>query len=254
MVPTTRTNESAATWSASAPTDGLAAGDRSLEVARPEHRLPAVLGDHPAAADQLQAVLGLDPRNRSTTFMSAGHLVAAYRYPEVLRTARPGFSAERFLNGEGNTLYLCDPARYQRLLAPLIVAIVSAVLEQAKTDARAGRPCSPCLRVLLDETANIAPLADLPQQLSEAGSQKIRFATVWQSLAQIRDRYGDAADATLAASTAKLFMGPVTDETTRRYMSGALGEALQEHEDHLSWRSKAGASELQQLERTAPCS
>ena len=202
-----------------------------------------------AAADQLQAVLGLDPRNRSTTFMSAGHLVAAYRYPEVLRTARPGFSAERFLNGEGNTLYLCASARHQRLLAALIVAIVSAVLEQAKGLARAGRPCSPCLRVLLDETANIAPLADLPQQLSEAGSQSIRFATVWQSLAQMRDRYGDAADAILASSTAKLFMGPVTDDTTRRYISGALGDELQEHNDHLSWRSKASPSELQQLER-----
>ena len=103
--------------------------------------------------------------------------------------------------------------------------------------------------MLLDETANIAPLADLPQQLSEAGSQRIRFATVWQSLAQMRDRYGDAADAILASSTAKLFMGPVTDETTRRYISGALGDELQEHDDHPSWRSKAGSAELQQLER-----
>jgi type IV secretory pathway TraG/TraD family ATPase VirD4 len=41
----------------------------------------------------------------------------------------------------------------------------------------------------------------------------------------------------------------VTDDTTRRYISGALGEELQEHEDHLSWRSKASPSELQQLER-----
>jgi type IV secretion system protein VirD4 len=96
-----------------------------------------------------------------------------------------------------------------RLLAPLIVAIVSAVLEEAKEQARAGQPCSPCLRVLLDETANIAPLADLPQQLSAAGSQGICFATVSQSLAQMRDRYEDAVDAILASSsTAKLFIGP----------------------------------------------
>jgi type IV secretion system protein VirD4 len=123
------------------------------------------------------------------------------------------------------------------------------VLERAKERAQAGRPCSPCLRALLDETANIAPPADLPQQLSEAGSQDIRFATVWQSLAQMRDRYGDAADAILASSTAKLFMGPVTDDTTRRYISGALGDELQEHDDYLSWRSKAGPADLQQLER-----
>jgi type IV secretory pathway TraG/TraD family ATPase VirD4 len=205
--------------------------------------------EDPAAAHQLEAVLGLDPRNRSTTFMSAGHLVQAYRYPEVLRTAQPGFTADEFLNGEANTLYLCASARHQRLLAPLIVAVVSAILERAKELARAGDACSPPLRLLLDETANIAPLADLSQQLSEAGSQGIRFATVWQSLGQLRDRYGDAADAVLASSTAKLFMGPVTDDITRRYLDGALGEEPEEHGDRVTWRPKAGTAELQQLER-----
>jgi type IV secretion system protein VirD4 len=212
----------------------------------------ALLSDagDPAAAHQLEAVLGLDPRNRSTTFMSAGHLIEAYRYPEVLRTARPGLSAEEFLNGEANTLYLCASARHQRLHAPLIVAIIAAILERAKERARAGDTCSPPLRLLLDETANIAPLADLPQQLSEAGGQGIRFATVWQSLGQMIDRYRDAADAVLASSTAKLFMGPVTDEATRRYVSGALGEELKKHHhEHRSWRPKAGPTELQQLER-----
>jgi type IV secretion system protein VirD4 len=213
---------------------------------------PAALlrdADDPAALHQLEAVLGLDPRNRSTTFMSAGHLIQAYRYPEVLRTARPGFSAGELLNGEANTLYLCASARHQRLLAPLIVAIVSAILERAKERARDGNICSPPLRLLLDETANIAPLADLPQQLSEAGSQGMRFATVWQSLGQMRDRYYEAADAVLASSTAKLFMGPVTDDATRGYLGGALGEELRVHGDHTSWRPKAGPAELQQLDR-----
>jgi type IV secretory pathway TraG/TraD family ATPase VirD4 len=101
-----------------------------------------------------------------------------------------------------------------------------------------------------DETANIAPLADLPQQLSAAGSQGICFATVSQSLAQMRDRYEDAVDAILASSsTAKLFMGPRPTKRPRRYITGALGEELQEHDDHRSWRSKAGPPELQQLER-----
>jgi type IV secretion system protein VirD4 len=49
---------------------------------------------------------------------------------------------------------------------------------------------------------------------------------VWQSLAQMRSRYRDAADSILANSTAKLFMGPVTDETTRRYVTSLLGEEL----------------------------
>jgi hypothetical protein len=70
-----------------------------------------------------------------------------------------------------------------------------------------------------------------------------------QSLAQMRDRYRDAADTVLAASTAKLSMGPVTDDATRSYVGAALGEELREHDEHRSWRPKAGPAELQQLDR-----
>ncbi|MDQ3740603.1 MAG: TraG/TraD/VirD4 family protein [Actinomycetota bacterium] len=78
----------------------------------------------------------------------------------------------------------------------------------------------------MDEAANIAPLRDLPGHLSQAAGHGVRFATVWQSIAQMRARYREAADSILANSTAKLFMGPVTDETTRRYVTSLLGDEL----------------------------
>ena len=81
------------------------------------------------------------------------------------------------------------------------------------------------LRVLLDEVANIAPLRDLPTYLSQAAGHDIRIATIWQSLAQLEGRYGRDSDTLLANSTAKLFMGPVTDEATRRYLTQLLGDA-----------------------------
>jgi type IV secretory pathway TraG/TraD family ATPase VirD4 len=79
---------------------------------------------------------------------------------------------------------------------------------------------------LVDGAATIAPLRDLPGHLSQAAGHGVRFATVWQSLAQMRQRYRDGADSILANSTAKLFMGPVTDETTRRYVTDLLGDEL----------------------------
>ncbi len=42
----------------------------------------------------------------------------------------------------------------------------------------------------------------------------------------MRERYRDAADSILANSTAKVFMGPVTDETTRRYLAALLGDEI----------------------------
>jgi hypothetical protein len=38
------------------------------------------------------------------TYMSASNLLAAYRYPEVLATARPGFTPAQLLDGSASTL------------------------------------------------------------------------------------------------------------------------------------------------------
>jgi len=200
-----------------------------------------------AAQRQLHGVAGLDPRNRGTTYMSASSLLAAYRHPDVAVTAHSEFRPERFVAAGSDTLYICAPPRRQAELAPLIVAMLSHVLEAAAARTATHGPLHPTLRLLLDEAANIAPLRDLPQHLSQAAGHGVRIATVWQSLAQARERYHDGADSILANSAAKLFMGPVTDHTTRAYLDELLGQELQHNDDHQSWRPKAPAQALQQL-------
>ncbi len=200
-----------------------------------------------AAQRQLYGVAGLDPRNRGTTYMSASSLLAAYRHPDVAATSHTGFRPERLVAGGLDTLYICAPPRRQAELAPLIVAMLSHVFEAAATRTATRGPMFPTLRVLLDETANIAPLRDLPQHLSQAAGHGVRIATVWQSLAQARERYHEGADSILANSTLKLFLGPVTDDTTRSYLDQLLGQDLHEHDDRESWRPKATAQALQQL-------
>jgi type IV secretory pathway TraG/TraD family ATPase VirD4 len=192
--------------------------------------------------------------------MSAGSLLAAYRFPEVAATARAELTADTLLDGKANTLYLVASERHQRLLTPLVVSILSEILHCAAERANAGQQISPTLRVLVDEAANIAPLRDLPNHLSQAAAHGVRFATVWQSFAQMRARYHDAADSILANSTTKLFMGPITDDSTRRYVTSLLGDELVQttsrtrRGDHatsttssVSPRAKASAAAVQQL-------
>lgn len=200
-----------------------------------------------AAKRQLDAIAALDAKNRSNIYVSASSLVGAYRHPDVLATAHLGLSPRAFLDGGAHTLYICSPARRAKELAPLVVAMLSGILEHAAVKAAVHGPLSPTLRVLLDEAANIAPLEALPGHLSQAAAHGVRIATVWQSLAQARERYRDGADSILANSTAKLFMGPITDHTTRSYLDQLLGQELQEHDDHGTWRPKASAQALQQL-------
>ena len=194
------------------------------EITEPQRVLRAK--EAHAAGRQLKAVAALDDRNRGTTYMSAGSLLAAYRFPEVAATARAELTPDALLDGKANTLYIVASERHQRLLTPLVVSIVSDVLHHVAERSNRGRPLDPTLRILVDEAANIAPLRDLPGHLSQAAGHGVRFATVWQSIAQMRARYRDSADSILANSTAKLFMGPVTDDVTRRYLTSLLGEEL----------------------------
>jgi type IV secretion system protein VirD4 len=208
---------------------------------------------------QLRGIDALDPRNRGSIYMSAGSLLAAYRLPAVQRTAHRELDPEVFFDGKPNTLYLVASSRQQRLLAPLAVALISSLLHAAAEHANRATPLSPTLRVLLDETANIAPLRDLPAHLSQAAGHGIRIATIWQSLAQAHQRYGPSADEILANSTAKLYLGPVTDHTTRQHITGLLGdEPIQTITTTANgqsstrstspiWRPKASAAALQQL-------
>ncbi len=203
-----------------------------------------VLASHDAqpALRQMAAVLKLDARNKGTTLMSAGSVLAAYRFPEVLRSAEEDLSAEMFVTGQPHTVYVVAPERHQRLLAPLIVGLLSSLLDESIESNHFVGSGTRRLRVLLDEAANIAPLTELPRLLSQAAGHGIRVATVWQSLAQMQDRYGRGAETILANSTSKLFMGPITDEATRSYVVELLGRTPDGD------ARKASAAALQQLE------
>jgi type IV secretion system protein VirD4 len=208
-----------------------------------------------AAQSQLEGVLALDQRNTGTTYMSAAHLLHAYRFPEVLATSSDGFTAEHLLDGAAGTLYLTSSSRHQRMLAPILVALVSSVLDAAVERSRAsGKPLDPTLLLLLDEVANCAALRSLPNHLSEVASFGLRLATIWQSIAQMRDRYGDAKDTILSASTDKIYLGPITDNITREEVIGQLGQDTSEPNDHSPRRPKATAQDLQQPPTDAPSS
>lgn len=103
------------------------------------------------------------------------------------------------------------------------------------------------LRLLLDETANTAPLHGLPKHLSELLEFRIIIATVWQSLGQIKERYGEAMHAVLAASTTKVFLGPVSDQITLEYLGQVLGNVPTKVDEHSILAPKGSAQDLQQF-------
>ncbi len=178
-----------------------------------------------AAADQLEGVGRRDERNRETTVMSALNLLRAYRYPQVAARATKDLTPERFLDGKANTIYVVAAGHDQEALRPVILALCAAIYETAIVKARRYGALNPRLFILMDEAANIAPVRNLSSQLSQCGDHGIVIATIWQSIAQIDQRYGRAArDAICAASTAQIFIPPLADPTSTAYLTELLGE------------------------------
>lgn len=160
-------------------------------------------GIHTAAA-QLRSVLLRDSRNRESTVMSASSLLHAYRYPCVAQAAADDLTPAAFLDGN-NTIYIVAGAHHQHDLQPVILALITSIYEAAIEASRHRGPFHPPLDLLLDETANIAPIRDLAPWLSQCGDHGITIATSWQSLAQIDRRYGKSErDAILAGTPSPL--------------------------------------------------
>jgi type IV secretion system protein VirD4 len=207
--------------------------DEVLDILRTDHTEGA------AAAAQFEGKQAEDDRNRATTYMSATALLRAYRFPRLqAHTQRNDLTADAFLNGKANTVYVIAPEHQQELLRPIIVALVSqlyvAAIEQAKNGkAMGGRfRWDPPIRFLLDEAANIAPLRPLPNYLAQSLGLGIPFVTVWQDLSQLRERYGpDAAGSVLSNSSVKLFLGPISDASTLRYLEQLLGDVALAHQN-----------------------
>ncbi|HTT85934.1 MAG TPA: TraM recognition domain-containing protein, partial [Acidimicrobiales bacterium] len=134
---------------------------------------------------------------------------------------------DTLLDGRG-TLYLCAPAHEQRRLRPLFAALVGHVVQVAFERAgREGRPLDPPLLVLLDEAANIAPVAELDVLASTAAGHGVQLVTIWQALAQVPARYGPRAATVVNNHRAKLFLSGIADPATLDQASTLIGESEQ---------------------------
>ena len=168
-----------------------------------------------------------DERQRSSIYTTAETVLAAYADPGVMASADTSeITPQRLLDGGAHTLYVCAPSHEQQRLRPLFAtlaqSIVSAVFERAS---RSGRPLDPPLLLVLDEAANIAPLRDLDTLASTAAGQGIQLVSVFQDLAQLRERWGARAGSIVNNHRARIIGAGIADPETLDYVGRLLGDA-----------------------------
>jgi hypothetical protein len=188
----------------------------------------------PGWADDLASQAAADPRTRDGVWAGVRRAFDCFADPRVLATCSPetscAFDPTGFLVERG-TLYIVGSSGAQLSVAPLITALIEDLAERALSIAArsAHGRLDPPLALFLDEAANIAPLASLPNLLSAGGGSGICTLVVLQSLAQARARWGvDRADAIWDASTVRVVLGGLghADDLTR--ISRLAGEIDEE--------------------------
>jgi type IV secretion system protein VirD4 len=123
-----------------------------------------------------------------------------------------------------DTVYIAAPASEQRLLAPLVVGLLTDIRQAAYRQAFNAGAQGPPLLLLLDECANIAPLPDLPAMLSEAGGQGLQVVVVLQDMNQARRRWPRDADGMLSLFGARVILQGVADTATLNQLSLLCGD------------------------------
>ncbi|HWA67428.1 MAG TPA: TraM recognition domain-containing protein [Mycobacteriales bacterium] len=215
--------------------DGRSMRDVLTWTARPADPTPVrILRTNPDAApgwvEELTAQAAADPRQRDSVWAGVRRAVDSLADPRVLDSCSPpegdAIDLTGFLHDHG-TLYLLGTTGAQLTVAPLVTALVEALLEVARTTAGASTDgfLDPGLTLLLDEAANIAPIPSLPNLLADGGGSGITAICVLQSLAQARARWGQAgADAMWDAATTKVILGGLAHAEDLQRISQLAGD------------------------------
>jgi type IV secretion system protein VirD4 len=172
-----------------------------------------------------QASFSREERQLSSVYATAETLVAVFADPLVAAsTSHHDVDAAGLLDGSRATLFLVAPCHEQERLRPVFVAVLRCILEHAMTKASRDGGLDPPLLVVLDEAANIAPIADLDALASTASSHGIQLVTVWQDFAQIEARFGARAATVVNNHRAKLVCSGVADPATLEQFSRLIGD------------------------------
>jgi len=195
-----------------------------------------ILQSHPNACptwdDRLRALaLNADSRFLGSMMSVIAAAIAPLALPTVRASLtptpdRPAITAEQLLADAG-TLYCLATDRGAAASAGLVSALIEDIAYTARlTAARSpGGRMDPPVLFLLDECANVAPIPSLPSLLADGRGQNLTVIPIFQTLAQVRSRYGDQdASTVFSASQVKLILGGADDADDCRDLSALIGE------------------------------
>ena len=187
------------------------------------------LADAVLASQVLAGVGRAADQERASIWSATADVIDVYTTTEALQAATASnFDPAGFVHS-CDTVYIAAAAEQQAACAPLVVALIEAIRDAQYRRHRAatiaGQVCWPPVSLILDEVANVAPIASLPALVSEAGGQGLYVLAAVQDLSQVKARWGaDIAEGFLSLFGHVLVLGRIRDIRTLEALSVMCGE------------------------------
>ncbi len=203
-----------------------------LDVAADEGFVDAIL-----AAKVLQGVDRAADQERQSIWSATADVVDVYTTIEALEAATDSNFDPAVFVDSGDTVYVAVSAEQQNACAPLVVALIEAIRDaqyrRHRAATLAGQACWPPVSLILDEVANVAPIASLPALVSEAGGQGLHVLAAVQDLSQVKARWGlEVAEGFLSLFGHVLVLGGIRDTRTLEAFSVMCWGVDQPRPDH----------------------
>ena len=187
------------------------------------------LVDAVLASQVLEGVDRAADQERQSIWSATADVIDVYTTAEALQAATgSNFDPAAFVRS-ADTIYIAAPAEHQNACAPLVVALIEAIRDaqyrRHHAEVIAGQTPGVPVSLILDEVANVAPIASLPALVSEAGGQGLHVLAAVQDLSQVRGRWGaEIADGFLSLFQHVLVLGGIRDTRTLEAFSALCGE------------------------------
>jgi type IV secretory pathway TraG/TraD family ATPase VirD4 len=154
----------------------------------------------------------IHPEGQGSVLFTAYGLADAYSQRAVrAATARADFHPEMLFGERPGTLFIVAPESEVDRLAPLLTALIAAVVHSAESRASAiGGPLEP----------------RLPHLLTTARGNGVQLLLIYHDLAQLENTLGRSAARTVVSNAKlRMLLPGVGDLDTLRYFSDMLGRA-----------------------------
>jgi type IV secretory pathway TraG/TraD family ATPase VirD4 len=182
-------------------------------------------------------------RTRSSVTSSIMPALAWLTSPEAVAALHSGTQLDvAHLLATRATVYVLG--RHEAHTAGLLAALTGRIVREARTIAsyQPGGRLDPPLTLALDEAARIAPI-DLPDLSGDCGGTGITLLAVFQSRADITDRWGPSGAARLITNcAARVLFGGTADPAELKAWSELAGERDEKVESYNAGGKRTGHS------------